>query len=60
VGKLGARSGAQAVVFAQLHGAQHGWDLLNTPWTEHTVNAVHCFCDYMHAKYVAGKAREAS
>jgi acetyl esterase/lipase len=50
----------RAVVFARLHGAQHGWDLLNTPWTEHTVNAVHCFCEYTHAKYVAGKVREAS
>jgi acetyl esterase/lipase len=54
------RVSTQAVVFARLHGAQHGWDLLNTPWTEHTVNAVHSFCEYTHAKYVAGKAREPS
>jgi acetyl esterase/lipase len=46
------RVSAQAVVFARLHGAQHGWDLLNTPWTEHTVNAVHSFCEYEHMKYV--------
>jgi acetyl esterase/lipase len=44
----------QAVVYARLLGAQHGWDLLNTPWTEHTVNAVHSFCEYEHMKYVEG------
>jgi acetyl esterase/lipase len=45
------RVSTQAVVFARLHGAQHGWDFLNTPWTEHTVNAVHRFCEHEHTKY---------
>jgi acetyl esterase/lipase len=46
------RVSAQPVAFAQVHGAQHGWDLFNTPWTGHTVNAVHGFCEYIHAKYI--------
>lgn len=54
------RVSAQAVVFARLRGAQHGWDLFNTPWTEHTVNAVHSFCEYMYVKYLESGAREPS
>jgi acetyl esterase/lipase len=45
------RVSTESVVFARLYGAQHGWDFLNTPWTEHTVNAVHSFCEYEHMKY---------
>ena len=36
------------VVFASLEGAQHAWDLFNTPWTRHTVSAVHTFCEYLY------------
>jgi acetyl esterase/lipase len=45
-------SSSRPVAFAQLYGAQHGWDLFNSPWTEHSVNAVHSFCEYLHAQYV--------
>lgn len=38
----------QPVVFASLEGAQHAWDLFNTPWTRHTVSAVHAFCEYLY------------
>jgi acetyl esterase/lipase len=36
------------VVFASLHGAQHAWELFNTPWTRHTVAAVHSFCESVY------------
>jgi acetyl esterase/lipase len=51
VGALQKLSG-EAVVYAGLQGAQHGWDLFNTPWTGHTVYAVHDFCEYTYAKYL--------
>ena len=41
---------ANPVAFASLHGAQHAWDLFNTPWTRHTVSAVHAFCEYVYAE----------
>ncbi|MET0659871.1 MAG: alpha/beta hydrolase [Steroidobacteraceae bacterium] len=41
---------AQPVVFASLDGAQHAWDLFNTPWTRHTVSAVHAFCEHLYDK----------
>lgn len=46
----------EPVVFARLFGAQHAWDLLNTPWTEHTVNAVHGFAEYVYARYARRNA----
>jgi hypothetical protein len=45
-------SSSQPVAFAQLYGAQHAWDVFNSPWTEHSVNAVHSFCKYLHAQCV--------
>ena len=45
------RVSRQPVVFAQLYGAQHAWDLLNTPWTRSTVNAVERFALHLHAQY---------
>jgi acetyl esterase/lipase len=45
----------QPVAFAQLRGAQHGWDLFNSTWTEHTVNAVHSFCEYLYCQYAKGR-----
>jgi len=45
----------QPVAFAQLRGAQHGWDLFNSTWTEHTVNAVHSFCEYLHGQDAKGR-----
>jgi acetyl esterase/lipase len=52
------RVSAQPVAFARVHGAQHGWDLFNTPWTGHTVNALHSFCEYTYAKYIERSIRE--
>jgi hypothetical protein len=46
------RLSTEPVAFARLHGAQHAWDLFNTPWTDHTVNAVHSFCEYLYARYI--------
>lgn len=46
----------EPVVFARLFGAQHAWDLLNTPWTEHTVNAVHDFAEYVYARHSQRRA----
>jgi acetyl esterase/lipase len=48
--------GGQGVVFAQLYGAQHGWDLFNTPWTGHTVDAVHSFSRYVYSTYLERRA----
>jgi acetyl esterase/lipase len=35
----------QAVVYAPMAGAQHAWDLFNTPWTQHGIFAIDCFCE---------------
>jgi acetyl esterase/lipase len=37
------------VVFAPLKGAQHAWDLFNTPWTRGTIDAVYEFSEYLYA-----------
>jgi acetyl esterase/lipase len=42
----------EPVAFARLPGAQHAWDLFNTPWTEHTVNVVQNFAEYVHAQHL--------
>jgi acetyl esterase/lipase len=40
----------QPVVFASLNGAQHAWDLFNTPWAQNTVDAVYAFCTHLQAQ----------
>jgi acetyl esterase/lipase len=50
---LGAVS-TQPVVYAELRGAQHGFDLFPTVRTVHTVNAVARFCDFV---YLANRAQ---
>ena len=34
----------QAVAYAELHGAQHAWDLYFTPWSVHTADAILRVC----------------
>jgi acetyl esterase/lipase len=46
------RVSPQPCVFAELAGAQHAWDLFNTPWTHCTVSALHRFAEYLYAKHI--------
>jgi acetyl esterase/lipase len=48
------------VVFASLKGAQHAWDLFNTPWTRGTIEAVYAFSEYLHARRSVSAQRTAS
>jgi acetyl esterase/lipase len=40
----------EPTAYAQIDGAQHAWDLFNTPWTDHTVAAVHAFASRVVAR----------
>jgi acetyl esterase/lipase len=48
------------VVFASLKGAQHAWDLFNTPWARGTIDAIHAFCEHLYARRSAQAQRTAS
>jgi acetyl esterase/lipase len=39
------RISTQPVAFAELHGAQHAWDLFHTPWSLHTARTIHRFAE---------------
>jgi acetyl esterase/lipase len=47
------------VVFASLYGAQHAWDLCNTPWTRQTIEAVYAFSEYLYLNRSACTQRRA-
>jgi acetyl esterase/lipase len=54
------QASTQPVAFAQLRGAQHAWDLFNTPWTCHTAEAVHRFAEHLYAQYARRRAVDAA
>jgi acetyl esterase/lipase len=39
------------VLYAELHGAEHAFDILNSLWTASTVRAIHRFLDFQHRRY---------
>jgi acetyl esterase/lipase len=48
------------VVFASLKGAQHAWDLFNTPWTRGTIEAVYAFSEHLYTSRSVRAQRSAS
>jgi acetyl esterase/lipase len=42
----------QAVVYAELEGAQHAFEIFHSPRTEYTINAVQCFLEYNYSQYL--------
>ncbi len=45
------RASKQPVLYAELPGAQHGFDLFHSLRTGHTINAVHRFLEYTYARF---------
>jgi len=45
----------QPVVYAELPGAQHAFEIFHSVRTDHTVNAVGDFLEWTHARWVAGQ-----
>ena len=41
----------QPVAYAELHGAQHAWDLYFTPWSVHTADAIYDFAEHCFAQH---------
>jgi hypothetical protein len=39
------------VLYAELFGAEHGYDFVNSVWTAWTVRAIHAFLDFQHGRY---------
>jgi acetyl esterase/lipase len=45
------------VVFAELPGAQHAFEIFHSPRSAHAVRAVTAFLEHVHAAHLAGAAR---
>jgi acetyl esterase/lipase len=43
------------VLYAELFGADHGYDFANSLWTAHTVRAIHRFLEFEHRNYLAAQ-----
>jgi acetyl esterase/lipase len=54
------RTSANPVAYAELHGAQHGWDLLCSPRALHTVRAITRFLEWCAARHRAHGSRRDS
>ncbi len=50
------RTSTQPVVFAQLQGAQHAWDLFHTPWSLHTARTIYRFAELCRDRSARGPA----
>jgi hypothetical protein len=48
------------VVWVELPGTEHGWEMVHSPRTEHTINGVHRFLEWARATHVKKLAEIAS
>jgi acetyl esterase/lipase len=39
------------VLYAELFGAEHGYDFVNSLWTAYTIRAIFCFLDFQYRRY---------
>jgi acetyl esterase/lipase len=54
------RTSRNPVVFVELPGAEHGFDFMHSPRTEHAIDGVHRFLEWVRSRHVAASGGESA